>query len=63
MATYVLVEVRRQRLEDRPMTGLKIDFDNMGNRVAVRRGGDPRDACLIEVYHAIKSILIAGIQR
>src|SRR5438477_11001940 len=63
MVTYVLVEAVRQLLENCPMTWLKIDFDNMGNRVPVRRSGDPRDACRIEAYHARKSILIAGIQR
>ena len=62
VVSHVLIEVSRQWLEDCSMTWLKIDFHNMGNCVPVRRGGDSRDACWIEVYHSVKSILVAGAQ-
>jgi hypothetical protein len=63
MVSYVLIEAIGQRLEDCSMSWLKIDFDNMGDCVRVDRSRDPRDARWIEVYHSIKSILIAGVQR
>jgi len=63
MVSDVLIKAIRQRLEDCSMTWLKIDSHNMGNCIPVRRSGDPRDACWIEVYHSIKPILIAGVQR
>jgi hypothetical protein len=54
MASDVLVEDSRQRLENCSMSWLKIDLDDVGNCVPVCRGGDPRDTCRIEVYHSIK---------
>src|ERR1700758_1010628 len=40
MVTYVLIEAIRQRLKDCPVCRLKIDFNNVGNCVSVRRSGD-----------------------
>jgi hypothetical protein len=62
MLSYILIEVIRERLEECSMRRLKIDFENMGNSVSVVSSGDPCDPGWIEVYHSIKSVLIAGLQ-